>query len=77
MTSRLIAAVEPGLSATHMPGAAGMQSHDLSMESVVACLITLPSKALAAFAALALQGVGTAQDIDDGMKLGTDQLWCD
>ena len=33
----------------------------------------LPSKALAAFAALALQGVGTAQDIDNGMKLGTNQ----
>lgn len=33
----------------------------------------LPSKVLAAFAAFTMQGVGTAQDIDNGMKLGTNQ----
>ena len=33
----------------------------------------LLSKALAAFAAFLVQGVGTAQDIDNGMKLGTNQ----
>lgn len=40
------------------------------MQKLYACMMILPSKALAA---LAVQGVGTAQDIDNGMKLGTNQ----
>lgn len=43
------------------------------VQKLYACMMILPSKALAAFAALAVQGVGTAQDIDNGMKLGTNQ----
>ncbi len=36
-------------------------------------IMIMHSKALAVFASFAVQGVGTAQDIDNGMKLGTNQ----